>query len=78
MINEIWNLLSKLKGIKEEKLIIDESDSFIMKAFHKKLKGIIPYKLWKKIVIDYSISTNQGIYDACDDLLDKVYDKYKK
>ena len=78
MINELFNLLSKLRGIKKEKLIIDEEDEYVLKAFHKKLKGIISYKLWKKIVIDYSIETKQGIYDACDDLVDSIYEKYKK
>ena len=78
MINELFNLLSKLRGIKEEELIIDEQDEYILKAFYMKLKGIIRYKLWKQIVIQYSIETGKDIYDSCDDLLDKIYDRYKK
>lgn len=78
MINEIWNLLAKLKNIKEEELIIDETDEYIMKAFYMKLKGIIKYKVWRKVVIQYSIDTNKGIFESCDDLLDIIYDKYKK
>jgi len=78
MINSIFNLLSKMKGIKKEKYIITDYDIDIMKSFHVKLKGIISFKLWKEIVIEYAIGTNSDIYDSCDVLVDKIYDEYKK
>lgn len=78
MITEVFNLITKLKLIKKEKLIVDEDDLEIMKLFHRKLKGIISFRLWKKIVIQYSIETCNDIYDSCDNLVDVIYEKYKK
>lgn len=78
MINEIWNLLLKMKDIKKEELIIDDYDKYIMKAFYKKLKGIIKYRLWKKIVIQYSIETGEDIFNSSNILVDEIYNKYKK
>ena len=77
MIKEVFNLISQLKFIKKEKLIVDKDDIEIMRLFHRKLKGIISFRLWKKIVIQYSIETCHDIYDSCDDLVDVIYDKYK-
>lgn len=78
MVTELFELLAKLKNVKKYELIITKDEEFIMKAFHKKLKGVIPYKLWRKIVIQYSIDTLEEIYDSCDTLVDQIYEKYKK
>lgn len=78
MITELFTLLLKLKDVKKQKLIITEDEEFIMKGFHRKLKGIISYKLWRKIVMQYSIDTLEDIYESCDILVDQIYIKYKK
>lgn len=77
-IDEIFKLLYKLKDIKKEKLIIDKDDEFYMKQYYKNLKGIISYRLWRKIVIDYSIETLTDIFDSSDILVDEILKKYKK
>lgn len=78
MVNEVFYLISLLKDINKVDLIITEDEEYIMKAFHKKLKGIIPYTLWRKIVMNFSIETLNDIYNSCDILVDEIYKKYKK
>lgn len=78
VINSVFTLISKLKYVKKQKLVVDEDDIYIMKESYKQLKGIISFRLWKKIVIEYSISTCQDIYESCDVLVDSIIEKYKK
>ena len=78
MITEVFKLVSRLKDIKEEELIIDDDDIYIIHAFHRKLKGIISFNLWKNIVKEYSITNCVDIYESCDILVDEIYNKYKK
>jgi hypothetical protein len=78
MINEVFKLISSLKNLSREELIVTEDDEFIMKAFHRKIRKIIKYKLWRKIVINFSIDTMNDIYDSCDILVDEIYKKYNK
>lgn len=78
IIDRIFKTISLIKNIKPIKYNIDIDDHYIMRAFYVKLKGVIKYKVWKKIVIDYSIETQKDIYDSCDDLVDVIYKKYSK
>lgn len=78
MITELFTLLLKLKDVRKQELIITDDDEFIIKSFYRKLNKIISYKLWRKIVIKYSIDTLEDIYSSCDILVDEIYLKYNK
>lgn len=78
MIDEVFRLISRLRDIEKCKLIVDKGDEFCMKEYYKNIKGIISYKLWRKIVIDYSIDTQEDILDTCDILVDEILKKYKR
>lgn len=78
MITETFNLISKLKDVEKCELLITKDDEEIMRSFYPKIKHIISYRLWRKLVIQCSIDTLYDIYDACDILLDPIYKKYTK
>jgi len=75
---EVFKLIYDLRNIEDQELIIDEDDEYFLRASYRKVEKIISYKLWKKIVIDFSIDTLQDIYTSCDILMDEVYKKYGK
>lgn len=78
MIDEVFNLISKLKDVEKQKLIITKDEEDIMRLFYPKIKHIISYKKWRKYVVDLHIENLYDIYDACDILLDPIYKKYTK
>ena len=78
MITDTFKLISLIKNIQKQELIVDADDEYIMKSFYRKINKIISYKLWRKIVIQFSIETMYDIYDSSDILVDVIYKKYNK
>lgn len=78
MITEVFEMISQLKNIEKQELIITDDDEFIMKAFHRKIKKYVSYYVWRKVVIQFSIDTLNDIYNSSDILVDEIYKKYNK
>ena len=75
---QVFNLISKLKGIKKAKLIVDDEDNFYIKTSYKRVKQHLSYKKWRKIVINYSIDSLDDIFTSCNILIDVIVKKYEK
>jgi hypothetical protein len=75
-IMEVFNIISNLKNFDFTADIAE--DIYYIKAYYPKLKGIIKYKKWEEIVIDYSIETGEDIFDSCEILQPIIYEKYSK
>jgi hypothetical protein len=74
---QVFNMISNLKGLQKVDLIVDEDDEYFMKASYKRVKQHLNYRLWKKIIKNYSIDSLSNIYDSCNILLDVVIKKYE-
>ena len=72
-----FSIISNLKYVRKEELITTPDEEYIMKAFHIKIKKKVSYYIWRKVVMDFSLTTGNDIYDSCDLLIDEVYKKYK-
>lgn len=77
-MTEVFKLIQILKGVKNAELILNEDDEYFIKYSYPRLKKILSFKLYKKLVIEYSINVVCDIYDAADIVSDAIYKKYKK
>lgn len=77
-IDEIFKLLYKLKDIKKEELIIDKDDEFLIKNYHKlyDMKKICSKKLYRKLVINFSINCQLPIYKGIGIITTEIKNKY--
>lgn len=77
---EVFNLIYNLKDVKEEKLILNDDDEFTLRFFYDdcNMKKICKFKLWKKIVIDFSVDSLMDVPRACLILSEKIIEKYGK
>lgn len=75
---QVFNLISKLKGLKRANLIVDKEDEYMLKASYNRVKPHLTYKLWSEIVKNYSIETGQDYFNSCMVLVDVVIKKYEK
>lgn len=79
LISNTFQTISILKNINKETLILDDDDNYYIKEGYNIIKKYkrIKFKLWKKIVINYSIETMNDIYTSVDILTDEIIKKYK-
>jgi hypothetical protein len=64
---EMFKLLSSLKYIKKQKLIVDIEDEKIMYNYYKLIRRIknIKYNKFREIIINYRIDNLKGVEDSC-------------
>ena len=74
-IFKVFNLMSQLKGFDWSKF--EQEDEYYIKASYPLLKNIISFRKWNKIVREYSLTTDEDIYDSCDILQTMIYEQYK-
>ena len=75
MITETFNLISQLKYIKKEKLIIDITDELLMKKYYLKYriyKNKMNYMKWRTEVIYNSITFCEDIEASCKTMLKNI------
>jgi hypothetical protein len=74
----VFNLISSLKFIKKEKLIITDLDEFVMYDTYKEymINRWFKYKLFRKVVIDFSINDMRPIDEASLIIAEKIIKEY--
>lgn len=78
MITELLELISKIKYIKKEELILDEDDLFFLKQYYKlyDMKKVCNFFTYKKIVKDYTIRNRITIPKSCEILTKEIIKNY--
>lgn len=70
----IFNIISKMKGIKTEPYIINSEDMNLLYTYWKlyKLNKYMTLKKFRKVIVEYSVFTSKTLHSACDELCQKI------